>query len=104
MRNWRRPWNMAENKPTQHPRLDLNDPELRHEHKDVNVWAVGKAAIILVLVTIASVFGMVGVFHVLEQRENASQAPAPTISIDSRKLPAEPSLSYNENESGNLKE
>ena len=94
---------MAENKETRHTHPDLSKPEMRHEHADVNVWAIGKLAIALILVTIASVFLMFGVFRFLEVRENALQPPpSPVVSLDSRKQPPEPRLLQNEPE--NLQE
>lgn len=94
---------MAENKITRHPLPDLSIPEMRHEHADVNVWAIGKVAIALILVTIASVFLMFGVFRYFELRENAGQEPRPPgASVNAAKLPPEPNIIYNENEAGNL--
>lgn len=96
---------MADNKEARHTQPDLSNPEMRHEHADVNVWAIGKVAIALVLVTLASIFLMFGVFRYFEVRENALQPPPPPpTGLDARKLPPEPNLLYNENESGNLKE
>ena len=91
---------MAENKETgQAP--DLNNPEMRHEHADVNVWAIGKVGIALVLVTIASIILMFGVFRYFDAREGGKQIPASLFSIDSRKLPPEPNVFFNEHESLN---
>jgi hypothetical protein len=96
---------MAENKITRHPLPDLSIPEMRHEHADVNVWAIGKVAIALILVTIASVFLMFGVFRYFELRENAGQEPRNAgASVNAGKLPPEPNLIYNENEAGNLQQ
>lgn len=96
---------MAENKITRHPLPDLSIPEMRHEHADVNVWAIGKVAIALILVTIASVFLMFGVFRYFELRENAGQEPRPAgARINAGKLPPEPNIIYNENEAGNLQQ
>ena len=79
---------MAENRPIQHQAPDLSNPEQRHEHADVNVWAVGKVGIVLVLVTIASLALMFGLFRYFEMRENASQAPPPAVvRIDEGKQP-----------------
>jgi hypothetical protein len=88
---------MAENKETQQPVPDLTIPEMRHEHRDVNVWAIGKIAIALALLTIASIFLMFGVFRYFEVRENANQAPLPPAAIiQSNKLPPQPRLLDNE--------
>src|SRR5579871_1266278 len=62
-RNWWRRWNMADNRLPPQPLPDLSDPEMRHEHRDVNVWAVGKVGIALILTTIASLLLMFGVFR-----------------------------------------
>ena len=95
---------MAENRNIPQPVPDLTNPAMRHEHADVNVWAVGKVGIILVLTTIASLLLMFGVFRFLEVRENASQTPAAAVSIDSRKLPPEPNVLFNEHEQENQKD
>ncbi len=96
---------MAEHKETRAPLPDLSIPEMRHEHADVNVWAIGKVAIALILVTIASIFLMFGVFRYFELRENAGQPPRPaSAAINAGKLPPEPNLLYNENEAGNRQE
>ena len=96
---------MAENNKPQHPVPDLSVPEMRHEHRDVNVWVIGKVAIGLVLVTIASVFAMMGMFHVLEQRENASQPKRPAgASVQATGVPPAPSVIYNEHEAANRQE
>lgn len=88
---------MAENRETQNPVPDLSIPEMRHEHRDVNVWAIGKIAIALALLTIASIFLMFGVFRYFEVRENAGQAPVPPAAIiESNKLPPQPRLIENE--------
>jgi len=93
---------MAENNRTQHPLPDLTNPDLRHEHRDVNVWAVGKVGIALILTTIASLLLMFGVFRYLEVRENAAQIPpASAFSINPNALPPEPNVMFNEHESTN---
>jgi len=92
---------MAENKENRGQTPDLNNPEMRHEHADVNVWAIGKLGIALVLVTVASVILMFGVFRYFETREGGKQTPASLFSIDSRKLPPEPNVFFNEHETLN---
>jgi len=82
---------MAENKSPHPP--DLEPPPLRHEASDVNVWAVGKFAIALVLVSIVS---LTGLFALLRYFEQAEGGPLPPITrryqIDARKRPPAPQL------------
>jgi hypothetical protein len=93
---------MAEHNPTPQPLPDLSIPDLRHEHRDVNVWAVGKVGIALILTTIASLLLMFGVFRYLEVRENAAQIPPPyTTTLNPNRLPPEPNLMFNEHEAIN---
>jgi hypothetical protein len=92
---------MADNRNIQHDRPDLNDPEQRFEHRDVNIWAIGKVAIGLVLTTIASMLLVLGVFRYFEVQENAKQAP-PAAGFTAGKLPPEPRLL--ENEPANLQQ
>jgi hypothetical protein len=92
---------MADNRDIQHNRPDLNDPEQRFEHRDVNIWAIGKVAIGLVLTTIASMLLVLGVFRYFEVEENAKQVP-PAAGFTAGKLPPEPRLL--ENEPANLQQ
>jgi hypothetical protein len=92
---------MADNRDIQHGPPDLNDPEQRFEHRDVNIWAIGKVAIGLVLTTIASMLLVLGVFRYLEVQENAKQLP-PAAGFAAGKLPPEPRLL--ENEPANLQQ
>ena len=80
------------NRELEQRRLDLTNPELRHEGSDVDVWAIGKFAIGLILITIVSVALLFGLFHYFQVRENATQAPPSGINVDARKLPPEPRL------------
>lgn len=79
----------------QHPRInpDLSIPENRHEHRDVNVVALGKFAIGLVIVTLFSAGIVAGVLQYLMHREGgmfvSRIVPPPT---DTRQLPPEPRL------------
>lgn len=96
---------MAENRPpVHHPLPDLTNPDLRHENRDINVWAVGKVAIALVLTTIASLLMMFAVFRYFEVRENVSQIPSTTVNINPNKLPPEPNVMFNEHEHDNLED
>ena len=93
---------MADNRQLQHPLPDLSDPRQRHESSDVNVWAIGKVGIGLVLTTIASIFIVLGVFRFLQVEYNANP-PLRTFDIrDARQLPPEPRLVPDEPE--NLRE
>ena len=83
---------------------DLTDPEMRHEHRDVNIWAVGKVGIALILTTIASLVLMAGMFRYLEVRENAAQIPPASTTTPPSALPPEPNLMFNQNEHVNLEE
>jgi hypothetical protein len=93
---------MADNRELQHPLPDLSDPRQRHEERDINVWAIGKVGIGLVLTTIASILIVLGVFRFLQVQYNA-QPPVQSFDIrDARQLPPEPRLLSNEPE--NLQE
>jgi hypothetical protein len=92
---------MAENRHDQHlhggsePPInpDLAVPDNRHEHRDVNVFALGKFAIGLVIVTVFCVGLVAGVFQYLLHREGgipASRMESPA--QDARQLPPEPRL------------
>ena len=90
---------MAGNKHTHHEHETHVAPELqghpihRHEESDVDVWAIGKFAIGLILLCIFSIGIIVGMFEYLLKREGGI---APTrvegVSQDARQLPPEPRL------------
>jgi hypothetical protein len=72
---------------------DLTVPENRHEHRDVNVFALGKFAIGLIIVTVFCVGLVAGVFQYLLHREGGipvSRMENPA--QDARQLPPEPRL------------
>jgi len=54
---------MAGNKP-----LPEREPELRHETRDVDVWAIGRFGMGLALLCILSLAGLLGLFHYFESR------------------------------------
>jgi hypothetical protein len=87
---------MADNRSVQQQLPDLNDPRQRHENRDINVWAIGKVGIGLVLTTIASIFIVLGVFRYLELQYAAQPPAQPTEILDARQLPPEPRLVPNE--------
>ena len=67
----------------------------------LNVGLSFLVGIALVLVTIASIILMFGVFRYFDTREGGKQTPASLFSIDSRKLPPEPNVFFNEHETLN---
>ena len=89
---------MADNRGIPQRLPDLADPNQRFEHKDVNIWAIGKVGFALILTTVLSLFIVLGIFRYLEMKENALQPPPSTLGIDARRLPPEPRLIENEPE------
>ncbi|MBV9742984.1 MAG: hypothetical protein JO099_04420 [Acidobacteriia bacterium] len=90
---------MADNRGIEQQHLpDLSDPRQRHEQRDVNVWAIGKVGIGLVLTTIASILIVLGVFRFLEVQYKSQPAERPQLIQDARQLPPEPRLVPNEPE------
>ncbi len=72
---------------------DLSIPENRHEHRDVNVFALGKFAIGLIIVSVFCIGLVAGVFQYLLHREGGqplSRVESPA--QDARQLPPEPRL------------
>jgi hypothetical protein len=72
---------------------DLSVPENRFEHRDVNVMALGKFAIGMVIVTVFSIGLVAGMFQYLLHRVGGAplsrmESPAK----DARQLPPEPRL------------
>jgi hypothetical protein len=71
---------MAVNRDAREPRdqtPDLDRPELKHEERDVNAWAVGKFAIGLTLLSIFAVLLVAGLFRYFQGRENVAQVTPP---------------------------
>ena len=89
---------MADNRhdPQTHPELaplDLSKPEMRHEHRDVDVWAIGKFGIGLILLSIVSLAALFGVYQFLLNREGgALQQTAKGFNVDARHRPPAPQL------------
>ena len=50
------------------------DPQIRHETTDVNVWAVGKVAIGLVVVCVVSIVLLFGLLKFFQSREETAVA------------------------------
>jgi hypothetical protein len=69
---------------TKHP----HSPEIRHETTDVNVWAVGKFAIGLVIVCVVSLGLLFGLLRFFQSREETSVANT----VEPTKLFPEPQL------------
>src|SRR5260370_39425329 len=67
LRTWRRFWNMDE---TRHP----HDPRFGHETTDVNVWAVGKFAIALVVMCVISLALLWGLLRYFQSEQATSMA------------------------------
>jgi hypothetical protein len=90
---------MADNEHRIDRPVDLTDPTQRHEARDVNILAVTKFGIGLVLTTIASIFLVLGVFRYFELHEVTPPPPTGTgVNVDARRLPPEPRLLENEPE------
>ncbi len=83
---------MADNRGIEQHLPDLSDPRQRHEERDINVWAIGKVGIGLVLTTIACILIVLGVFRFLEVQYAAQPPAQPVFVQDARQLPPEPRL------------
>ena len=88
---------MAENRPDttgEHGAAPpAETPEIRHEVRDVNEWAIGRFAIALMLICIASMALLFGLFHFfLDQNGGRMPTRARGLDIDARDLPPEPRL------------
>jgi hypothetical protein len=70
---------------------DLERPEFRHEHADVNAWAVGKFGIALMLLCIVALALLFGVFRFFTA-QNGGKLPEKELDVDARQLPVEPRL------------
>jgi len=79
---------------------DLSDPRQRHESRDVNIWAISKVGLGLILTTVASAAIVWGLFVYLRVEYNA-QPPERGIDVNAMKWPAAPNLLYNVDESRN---
>ncbi len=73
------------------PIPDLSRPENRHEHRDVNVWAVYKFGIGLALLCVLSSALLFGLYKYLLNREGGALA-RDQVNVDARNLPPMPRL------------
>ena len=67
---------------------ETNRPHIGHETTDVNVWAIGKFAIGLVIVCVVSIVLLFGLLKFFQSREETSVANA----VEPTKLFPEPQL------------
>jgi hypothetical protein len=70
---------------------DLSVPENRHEHRDVNVWAVYKFGIALAVLCVVACGLLYGLYTFLLSREGGALGRG-AANIDSRTLPPNPRL------------
>ena len=70
---------------------DLSIPENRHEHRDVNVWAVYKFGIALALLCVLAVGLLYGLYNFFLNREGGPVAHD-KVNVDARSLPPAPRL------------
>lgn len=87
---------MAENRhdqPANTPLPDVTKPENRHERTDVNVYAIGKFAIGLILTSIVCIGLMAGMFqYMLHKVGGKVPSRMGDPATDARQLPPEPRL------------
>jgi hypothetical protein len=76
---------MAENS---HRLPDLSQPDNRHEHVDINAFAIGKFGIGLVLLTVLAMLLVVGVFKFLDSMDGGTASRT----VVNPKLPPAPTL------------
>src|SRR5215210_5368591 len=91
--SWRH-WNMAGSRhdhQDEYPIPDLSRPENRHEHRDVNVWAVYKFGIALAALCVLAVGLLYGLYTYLLSREGGPLAHD-QVNVDARSLPPMPRL------------
>jgi hypothetical protein len=83
---------MAANRPDDHEEVrlsELEQPLVRHEPADVNVWAVGRFGIALVFLCILSLGLLFGLFKYFQSTVGGT---LPDINVDARRLPPQPQL------------
>lgn len=85
---------MADNDRDRHTHPDVTEPEnppIHFEERDVDVWAVGKFGIALVLLCVVCLALLLGLFKFFEN-QNGGPRTQTQIGIDAAKLPPEPRL------------
>src|SRR5437764_125754 len=70
---------------------DLSRPENRHEHRDVNVWALYKFGIALAVLCVLSLGLLFGLYRYFVSREGGPR-PHDQVNVDARRLPPMPRL------------
>jgi hypothetical protein len=75
----------------EYPIPDLSRPENRHEHRDVNVWAVYKFGIGLAVLCVLASALLFGVYKYFLSREGGPLA-RDQVNVDARNLPPAPRL------------
>jgi hypothetical protein len=91
---------MADNRQMPEDFPDLSDPRQRHEHRDVNIWAISKVGLGLIITTVASAAIVWGLFAYLRVQYNA-QPPERGIDVNAMKWPPAPNVLYNVDEARN---
>src|SRR5215470_11575147 len=78
----------------QEPRPDLTNPAERHEHRDVDIRAIGRYGIALALLCIGSFLLLIVVFKFFLAQEKAEVKKGfrPNVVSDASKQPPEPRL------------
>ena len=78
-------------------RPDIERPEVLHETSDVNAWSIGKFAIALALVCVASMAILLALFHYFITQEGPMPQKAYSALSDAKvKLPPSPDLEVTE--------
>ena len=75
----------------EYPIPDLSRPENRHEHRDVNVWAVYKFGIALATLCVIATALLFGMYKYFLSREGGA-LPQAELNVDARALPPMPRL------------
>lgn len=70
---------------------DLDRPGVHHETSDINIWAVGKFAIVLAFLCVLSMGLLFGLFKYF-QSITGGPMPKSELNVDARRLPPEPRL------------
>jgi hypothetical protein len=85
--------NKEHDRAPEHEAQGGQDPALKHETGDVNVFAVTRFGIGLVLLCLVAFALLFGLFRFFQAREAAEQPPAqPGVNVTAQRLPPEPRL------------